>query len=50
MVVAPTVSGSFSQWAETTRIEDGLGMPFDHPASSAVQTGSSAGGGAPWLR
>ena len=45
--VAPTVSGADSQCAETTRIDFGRGRSVLQAASSAVQVGSSASGGAP---
>lgn len=42
--------GASSQWAETMRIALGRGRSADQAASSPGQIGSSARGGAPWLR
>jgi hypothetical protein len=50
VVVAASVVGADSQWADTMRIDDGLSSEADQSASSRVHTGSSASGGAPWLR
>ncbi|GAA0568607.1 hypothetical protein GCM10009546_34160 [Actinomadura livida] len=44
------LSGASSQWADTIKIAFGFGIPADQRASSSVHTGSSASGGAPWLR
>jgi len=48
--VALTEVGAFSQCAEMTRIDSGRGSAFAQVASSPGQIGSSASGGAPWLR
>jgi hypothetical protein len=42
--------GAFSQWAEMTRIDSGRGRALAQADSSPGQIGSSASGGAPWLR
>src|SRR5919201_672208 len=43
-------SGTSSQWADTIRIDLGRGMCSAQVASCFGQIGSSARGGAPWLR
>ncbi len=43
----PMVRGAFSQWAETMRMDDGLGSAVARAASCATQSASSTSGGAP---
>ncbi len=50
MRVALTETGAFSHCADMTRIDSGRGRAADQADSSPGQIGSSASGGAPWLR